>query len=182
MENVRIAEFRKDLKLRVSKGLSMHYIRDWVNGTYGDEVDWDVYLPTKGKNLQRGFVWTLLQKQSLILSILKGIKIPPICAIQYREYSGDKCTFKIIDGKQRLSTIFSFYKGEFPIIFDGQEIYYKDLAQDAQAEIGLMMPTFDIVYEYPDTLIPDEQKIAWFEMINFAGTPQDIAHLNDLKS
>ena len=34
-----------------------------------NDIDWDVYLPTKGKNLQRGFVWTLEQKRELILSV-----------------------------------------------------------------------------------------------------------------
>jgi hypothetical protein len=41
--------------------------------------------------------------------------------------------------------------------------------------------TADVAYEYHDALISDEWKIAWFEMINFAGTPQDIEHLNNLK-
>lgn len=26
------------------------------------DIDWNVYLPTRGKNLQRDFVWTLEQK------------------------------------------------------------------------------------------------------------------------
>jgi hypothetical protein len=29
-------------------------------------IDWDVFLPTIGKNLQRDFVWTIEQKRSLI--------------------------------------------------------------------------------------------------------------------
>jgi hypothetical protein len=42
--------------------------------------------------------------------------------------------------------------------------------------------TADVAYSYPDVPITDDQKIAWFEMINFAGTPQDIEHLNNLKA
>ena len=41
-----------------------------------DNIDFDVYLPTKGKNLQRDFVWTLLQKREIIWSILMNRHIP----------------------------------------------------------------------------------------------------------
>lgn len=186
---LKLDEVRKALPFRVSQGLSMHYIKEWIAGTYNDHIDWDVYLPTKKKNLQRGFVWNKFQKEQLILSILKGVRIPPIIAIQYREHETGgqsrlerKTTYQIIDGKQRFSTILSFAKGEFSIEWEGYDYFINDLDEWGQRAILLMMPTFDVAYEYPDALISDDDKIAWFEMINFAGTPQDIEHLKHLKS
>lgn len=66
---------------------------------YGCTLDFDILLPTKNKNLQRPLVWTLFQKQQLIISILKGIRIPSITVL-VREHKH----YQVVDGKQRLTT------------------------------------------------------------------------------
>jgi uncharacterized protein with ParB-like and HNH nuclease domain len=73
-------------------------------------MDYDVYLPSIDMNLQRGYVWTLLQKQALIISMLKGIKMPHMVFVQKENY-----ILEVIDGKQRLSTMVDFCKNEFQI-------------------------------------------------------------------
>lgn len=177
--------FRKKLSFDISNGMGGIDIDNLCNPNWNYMIDWDVYLPSKGMNLQRGFVWSISQKRELILSILKGITIAPITVIQYRDDISNrlerKTILKVIDGKQRLSTLISFYKGEFPILFEGKEYFYIDLTLQAQRElVGCFR--YNIAYEYPDKLIPDDEKIAWFDMINFAGTPQDIEHIDNLKS
>jgi hypothetical protein len=90
--------------------------------------------------------------------------------------------FKVIDGKQRLSAWMWFCQGKFPIVVNNIEYYFNDLDSWAQGE--LMYSNWikaDVAYEYHDKLISDELKIQWFEMINFAGTPQDKSHLENLK-
>ena len=52
---------------------------------------------------QRMFRWDITQQSALIESILLGIPIPPIYV-----YQDDNGTWNIIDGQQRLSTIFKF--------------------------------------------------------------------------
>ena len=47
-----------------------------------NDFDFDIYLHTKKCNLQRDLVWTDLQKQQLILSLLKEISIPKFAVIQ----------------------------------------------------------------------------------------------------
>lgn len=161
--------------------MMLHYISKLSENFYGYTIDYDVYLPTKNKNLQRDFCWSLFQKQQLILSILKEINIPHLSVIQYVDERSDVKTLKIIDGKQRLSTIISFYRGEFPLEINGIEYYFNDLDDDLQRAISLFKPRVKIAYEYYDVLISDDEKIAWFEQINFGGTQQDIDHMNDLK-
>lgn len=184
MKPLDISDIRHEIPYKIHKGVSMDSIKELLD--YGDEIDFDVYLPTKGKNLQRDFCWTLLQKQQLIVSVLKGIELPSISVIVYKEETGlSKITYKIIDGKQRLSTLISFYKNEFPITHDGNHYYYNDLSTAAKYEISTLSLRNDRIYMYknqPETHLSDDTIIKWFEMINFSGTPQDEEHLKNLKS
>ena len=60
---------------------------------------------------QRKLVWTLIEKQKLIESILKKYPIP---AILIAERDGEPGTYEIIDGLQRLQAILSFIETSFP--------------------------------------------------------------------
>jgi len=173
--------FRTDLPFNTNRGVPGFDIDILLNIKYY-ELDFDVYLPSRGMNLQRPLVWTIEQKQALIESIMKGIYIPPITIVQH-ENEGSRSRpliLKIIDGKQRLTTVISFYKGEFGINFNGKTWFFNDLSDQAKREINGCFRT-DVGYSYYDKPITDEWLVKWFEMINFAGTPQDIKHLEALK-
>lgn len=62
---------------------------------------------------QRGSVWTRNQKQLLIDSIFRGMDIPKI----YLRRMGDDSPFEyeVVDGQQRLRTIWEYYEGAFPL-------------------------------------------------------------------
>ena len=144
-------------------------------------IDWDVYLPTKKKNLQRGFVWSISQKRELINSILIGRHIPHCAIINIVDPKDDhKDIYQIIDGKQRLSTMAGFYNNVFTIEVVDTEYYFKDLPNDYKLAISSFSFRYYIVNEPFDNPMTDEQKINWFKFINFAGTPQDIKHLKSL--
>lgn len=189
MKKLTLSDVRPKLTFNKNVGLSVFTIRDIITHPEDYTIDFDVYLPTKNKNLQRPFVWSLLQKQELILSMLKGINIPVISLVQNTKIDNGgrrNRTFEVIDGKQRLSTIISFVKGEFPINVKGIDYFISDLDEQAAREIRNYWVKADVAYSYTyekddPEYITDDQKIAWFEMINFAGTPQDIEHLNNLK-
>lgn len=145
-----------------------------------DKFDFNVFLPTYNTNLQRDLVWTLEQKQELIWSILMDRYIPNIAAIK----TFNK-TWQIIDGKQRLNAIFSFYKNEFPINIDGVDYYY-DTIENYNPEFKSCFLCFgvnvDYVFESKENEYSDEFKVNWFKFLNFAGTPQDKEHLNKFKN
>ena len=175
-----IKDVRPQLPFNINYGMADLSIKNILNPSWNVSIDWDVYLPSKQMNLQRPLVWTLEQKQELIFSIFKGIQLPPISIIQYRD-NDKNITYKIIDGKQRLSTLIAFVKNEFPIVWNEEEYYFDELDHSIKGEF-LYHGTIrsNIGYEYPDQPISDNDKIKWFQMINFAGTPQDKEHMNNL--
>lgn len=159
-------------------GKLFQFIRDY-------KVDFDVYLPSKGVNLQRGLVWTDLQKQELIFSVFKqnfgsfnGVRlIQPFHAVKTENNE-----FQIIDGKQRLTTLISFLNNEFSINFNGKNYFYNDLSEKLQRTITGFNIEIIIKYHYEDEPVTDEDKIAWFELINYSGTPQEKSHIDNIKS
>lgn len=142
-------------------------------------VDYDPKL-SDGSSLQRPFCWTLEQKQDLIISIIKGIQIPRFAAVMFDPENGTPKVMKIVDGKQRLSTIQAFMNNEFPIVVNDQEFYYIDFDENLAGYIWNLDMRFSFIYEYPDMMLSDEALVGWFHLINFAGTPQDKAHMDSL--
>ena len=140
-------------------------------------IDYDVFLETKGFNLQRDFVWNFRQKQEIIHSVLLRRHIPHLAV-----YVTLDDTYQIIDGKQRLSSILEFVKDEFPIELEGESYLFSELPDEYQTTILMHHLRYYIVYENGKKSIAesDAEKITWFKFLNFAGTLQDVEHLNKL--
>lgn len=149
-------------------------VKNFLRKSAAGLVDWDVHLPTVGYNLQRDFVWTSLQKEELIWSILYGRKIPSVSIISIHKHSNE--LFQIIDGKQRLTTLIDFIEGKFPIHADEIPVLWTHLPDDYISAILNFYISFDTVYEPIEKPILDEDKVKWFTLINFAGTEQDTQH------
>ena len=91
---------------------------------------------------QRAFRWEIEQKSALIESILLGIPMPPIFVFHRQDGIWD-----VIDGQQRLSTIFQFAG------------IYRDETDEVQSPIELVetkfLPALDgIVWEHDDPARP----------------------------
>ena len=173
--------FQRKYSHHINHGLSFFYLsklREYI------DFDFDVFLPTIGKSLQRGLVWTMEQKQALIISILRDQKLTPFVVIQRNDFQkDDKYDFQVIDGKQRLTTLFDFIDGKFPIEADGWKYDINTLPADCKKQIlSYMGCTFNVHYDYPTEPISDQTKIDLFEDVNWLGTPQEIEHLNSLKN
>lgn len=154
---------------------SIYFFADKCN------IDFDVFLPTRNTNLQRDFVWNIHQKRELIWSILMNRHIPRMAMINIvTDIKDTNGIYQVIDGKQRLSSMIDFYKGKFDLIIDNKSYFFKELPIDYQRVISNFMFPYYIVNEDFGNQITDEDKINWFKYINYAGTPQDLEHLNKL--
>ena len=178
-------DIRKVFKFNMNKDMNPFWNMDALLKEDRYVLDFDVYLPSKGMNLQRPLCWTLMQKQQLILSIIKENPIPKISVIQQtfsRDANGqkDKVVYEIIDGKQRLNAIMDFLKNKFAVEVKETLYFFSDLDEILQCDLNRYSPRGDVAYSYYDNPIPDNEKIAWFEQINFTGTPQDEQHLKNL--
>ena len=142
-----------------------------------ERVDFDIFLPTYNRPLQRDLVWTLDQKRELIWSVLIGRSIPKLSmiAICTEDY---KNVWTIVDGKQRLTTLFDFVNDKFTIEVEGQEYLFSQLPNDYQRTISRFDLSFNVMYEPTPNAFSDDIKVEWFKFLNFAGTPQDKDHLN----
>jgi hypothetical protein len=63
-------------------------------------------------------IWPLEKRQLLVDSILNGFDVPKLYFHEFfpsKEVGGKKMKYAIVDGKQRLQSIFSFIEGAFPI-------------------------------------------------------------------
>ena len=132
--------------------------------------DFDVYLPSKGLNLQRPLVWTIEQKRSLIESVIIRRSIPPISVVLTIDD-----VYQVIDGKQRLSAFIEYINGGF----DFCGYYCDELPKDYLGQIKRHHICAYRLCEY-DEPVSDADKIDWFRWINFAGTPQDAGHIERL--
>ncbi len=91
--------------------------KDWTIGSLNNKyIKGSIDLQP---DFQRQFVWDDKKASALIESILLGIPLP---IIYFSEANDSKLT--VIDGQQRLTSIFSFYAGKFP---DGREFRLKSL-------------------------------------------------------
>jgi len=156
-------------------------VNSWLKFMAEKNIDFDVFLPTRNKNLQRDFVWDIRQKRELIWSILMSRHIPRMAMINIiTEDTGTDGLYQVIDGKQRLSTMIDFYTNKFHLEIHNKYYLYVDLPEDYQRVIACYAIPYLVVNEDYGNKITDEDKINWFRYINFAGTPQDAEHMRNL--
>lgn len=98
---------RKDQEKEVIIYKIANYPADYtLQGLYDKDKEKEILIPP----FQRKFVWTFIQASRLIESFLLGLPVPSI--FLYKEKESQKLL--VIDGQQRLKTIFGYFKGVFP--------------------------------------------------------------------
>ncbi|MGQ1948613.1 GmrSD restriction endonuclease domain-containing protein [Geofilum sp. OHC36d9] len=95
------------------------------------------------RRYQRKLVWSQLEKKALIDSIMQQYPIPLILLAT----QGDK--YEIIDGMQRLNSIFGFIENHFSVLIDDIEKYFNisdfTFAQ-TQVNKGIVVPKEQVEY------------------------------------
>lgn len=122
---------------------------------------------------QRGNVWTLEDKVSLIDSILNEIEIGRMVMMK-RPYSDSrKHMYEVIDGKQRLTTLIEFFEDRFE--YNGlkySELNYLDKHQFNGTQIAII----------ETDELSTEQVLEFFIRVNTSGRPVDPEHLEKVKA
>lgn len=158
-------------KMAIAKGLAIRNLK----------VDLEVYLPTRGCNLQRDLCWTPAQNQALIESVIVRRPIPPISVI----YTHSD-VYEVIDGKQRLNALLSYLFDEFEFCgYKCSELPDEYLGQIKcfHLEANRLLPKISFEGEASTSeSISDDAKVEWFRFLNFTGTPQDERHLARLNA
>ncbi|MCM1003354.1 MAG: DUF262 domain-containing protein [Candidatus Gastranaerophilales bacterium] len=117
-------------------------------------------------DFQRGCVWTTKQKRELIESILMGIKLPSFYFAE-RKTDGKKI---VVDGKQRLSTLFDFLNGEFSLsnlnIIKEAKGKFSDLDGTQQSKIEDYQLEINVI----KASTPERVMLDIFDRINRGGT------------
>lgn len=117
-------------------------------------------------DFQREGVWKTQQKRELIESILMGLPLP----IFY--FNEDKAgRLIVIDGRQRLSAIFSFLDNEF--VLDNLKIldeFNKKKFSDLDPVYQSKIEDYQIMAHVIQPMTPDRVKFDIFDRVNRAGT------------
>jgi hypothetical protein len=154
-----------------------------IGGIKTQEVNWNPFVYDKnGKKqyYQRGFVWTLEQKQLLIESVYKGISCGVILVRKRSWGELEKLAAKgetelsftdIVDGKQRLNAIKQFLNEEITDMYGN---YYSDLSKHSQRKF-----TDHQLFQYAEMEdATDEETLYQFLKMNHEGVPQSKEHLD----
>ena len=113
---------------------------------------------------QRGEVWDRAKKQELIDSILRGWNLPKFYFVKNSDEE-----YEVLDGQQRLATIYEFFSNELPLNQSSAEEfggrYYKDLHQSASDAFD----DFEIEYDEIEEANDEDLKL-FFQRLQ-AGLP-----------
>ena len=115
---------------------------DFNTKTMVDFIESNIYTP----DFQRNYVWNIKRASRLIESALIGLPIPQIFL-----YEQERNKFLIIDGQQRLMTIYYFKKGRFPRREALHDLRSKFIDRDKMSEMPLTDDTYftDFLLELP---------------------------------
>lgn len=146
----------------------------------GRSISFILYIMEEGEiNLnpeyQRDYVWGKTEQQNLMYSIFNQMPFGGFAIIEKPSdaVKADEPYIEAVDGKQRMTTIYKFYKNEIPYIQeDGTEIFFKDLEPVDQKSFKQISFTLNILAAD----ITELEKYRYFYAVNFAGKPQSDTH------
>ena len=130
---------------------------------------------------QREYVWSDAEAQFLLKQIFDNKPIGSLALVLNE--SGDPSHYcEVVDGRQRLTTLIRFVKGEFPYrLPDGKEIFFSEMSKLDQMEFKkTKVPHYELSTDTSEP-VSDKQKIEYFYSVNFAGVPQSEQHKKQIE-
>jgi hypothetical protein len=116
---------------------------------------------------QRPAVWSLGQKQLLIDTILRGYDVPKF---YWRKVSTGPDKYEVIDGQQRLRTIWDFQAGGFPLPKDADAVSGHKVAglryEDLPDDLRIVFDTYTLDVVIVDNSDEDEVREMFLRLQN----------------
>lgn len=125
---------------------------------------------------QRDIVWNKNQKINYIENLFTGRANINLILI-FNGFESDK-SYEVLDGKQRINSIFEFIQNKFSI-FDG--IKYKDLISSDKFDFGNLLVNITEISSKNNIPIDNNIKIDLFLEVNELGTKITRKHLKKVK-
>lgn len=104
---------------------------------------------------QRPSVWTTKQKQLLIDSILRGYDIPKMYWHRLKNPEEENYEFAVIDGQQRLRTVWEFCGGKFALPKDTDTIDGIEVAKKHYADLDFNLRSSFDIYSFDVVIVED---------------------------
>jgi len=151
-----------------------------------ESINWNPYVcNNKGEReyYQRDFCWSLKDKQLFIDSIYNHINCGQVLvrlrSDRWIKEEGEKedivYLYDIVDGKQRLHTIYEFINNQFA---DSYGNYWNDLSEEARR---MFENSRALTFAQMDEGTTDQDVINAFLHVNFTGVPMSHEHIEYVK-
>jgi hypothetical protein len=157
---------------------STRAIRSIFHETDNFRVDFDVFLESTQKNLQRELVWEksglknhedrYYHHRKLIESIFSYTDIGKFVFYEKHLKIEPYFVLQCIDGKQRIHALISFKNNEFGVLRNNVECFYKDMNKSDKSHFL----NSSINWARVESKLSDQQLETLFNNINFEGVPQ----------
>ncbi|MGL5751107.1 MAG: DUF262 domain-containing protein [Paraclostridium sp.] len=126
---------------------------------------------------QRDLVWTLKQKRSYIENLFKEkAVISPTIVLNWENHKED--AYEVLDGKQRLTTIFDFIENKFSL---SNKKYFKDLSMSDANFILYHDVRYTRIEKIDNTNLTLDEKVELFLEVNELGTKMSDKHIEKVK-
>jgi hypothetical protein len=104
---------------------------------------------------QREKVWEKTKKQKLVDSILRGWKLPKF---YFLRTGSNPEEFEVLDGQQRLTTIFEFFDDQFALTNESAEEFGGDFYSNLPSDVSDNFDDFEIEYDEIEDAGEEEQR------------------------
>lgn len=181
--------FNLDIESLLNRAGSESTFKTIIDGVDVPRLEWNpIIIDADGneKEYQRGFVWTLPDKQNLLESIYHHIEIGKFI---FRERSYEyvekrikagkveqTAFYDIVDGKQRLNALLGFVNDQYA---DANGYLFSELSGRAQYQF---MRFNKFSFGQIEEKASDQSVIRAFLGINFTGVPMSAEHIEYVRS
>ena len=114
---------------------------------------------------QRSAVWNLKQEQFLMDTIIREFDIPKVYFWDLQN-DGSNYSYSVVDGQQRLTTIFRFFNNEFALSEEITPEYANKKFEDLPEEIQIKIDSYPLTIVYIENATEDDIRDLFLRLNN----------------